>query len=139
LSPGKKAECIISVCKTQQCFSETSLCSISVLQLKIFLLDAHQLLMLSVGTMMYLKIVYFAIFYNNCGTIHVLDINYIHYRFIYTFSSLSHLHIALTYVLSFKLHKFPHVVSGSLDLFWDVFFPLQPSSLNVIILLFHIY
>jgi hypothetical protein len=41
------------------------------------------------------------IFYNNCGIIHVLDINYIQYKFIYIFFSLSRLlHTALTYVLS---------------------------------------
>jgi hypothetical protein len=38
---------------------------------------AHQLLMLSAGTLMYLKQILFSlvIFYNYCGTIHILDIN----------------------------------------------------------------
>jgi hypothetical protein len=63
-------------------------CSISALQLKtVLLLDAHQLLMLSAGTLMHLKQILFplVIFYNKCGTIHILDINYIRYKFIYIF------------------------------------------------------
>jgi hypothetical protein len=53
----------------------------------VLLLDAHQLLMLSAGTLMYLKQILFplVIFYNNCGTIHILDINYIQYKLIYIF------------------------------------------------------
>jgi hypothetical protein len=44
----------------------------------------HQLLMLSAGTLMYLKQILFplVISYNNCGTIHILDTNYIQlYKF----------------------------------------------------------
>jgi hypothetical protein len=58
---------------------ETFLCSISALHLKTVLKDVHQLLMLSAGTLMYLKQILFplVIFYNNCGTIHILDTDYI--------------------------------------------------------------
>jgi hypothetical protein len=79
----------LSVFESLLGISETFLCSISAHQLKtVLLLDAHQLLMLSAGTlMMYLKHILFPldIFYNNCGTIHILDINYIQYKFIYIF------------------------------------------------------
>jgi hypothetical protein len=54
--------------------------SISALYSKTVLLqDVHQLLMLSAGTLMYLKQILFplVIFYNNCGIIHILDTNYI--------------------------------------------------------------
>jgi hypothetical protein len=65
--------------------SETFLRSVSALQLLIvLLLDAHQLLMLSAGTLMYLKQKLFplVIFYNYCGAFHILDINSIPYKFI---------------------------------------------------------
>jgi uncharacterized protein (DUF486 family) len=59
--------------------SETFICSVSAVNLKTVLQDVHQLLMLSAGTLMYLKQKLFplVISYNNCGTIHILDINYI--------------------------------------------------------------
>jgi hypothetical protein len=76
--------------------SETCVCSVSALQLKIvFLLDAHQLLMLSAGTLIYLiqKLFLSVIFYNNCGTFYVLDINSTQYKFmcIYILFLISHL------------------------------------------------
>jgi hypothetical protein len=58
----------LSVFKSLLGVLETFLCSISALQLKtVPLLDAHQLLMLSAGTLMYLKQILFplVIFYNN--------------------------------------------------------------------------
>jgi hypothetical protein len=63
----------------------TFLCLISSLLLKTVLLqDVHQLLMLSGGILMYLNQILFplVIFYNNCGTIRILDTSYIHiYKF----------------------------------------------------------
>jgi hypothetical protein len=70
----------LSVFESLLGISETFLCSISALHLKtIFLQDVHELLMLSAGTLMYLKQILFplVIFYNNCFTIHILDTNYI--------------------------------------------------------------
>jgi hypothetical protein len=78
------------------------LCSISALHLKTVLLqDVHQLLMLSAGTLMYFKQILFplVIFYNNCVTIHILDINYI------------------------QLYKFADLVSCLLVSVLHVFFP----------------
>jgi hypothetical protein len=80
----------LSVFQSLLGISDTFLCSVSALQLKTaLLLDTHQLLMLSAGTLMYLKQILFplAIFYNNCGIIHILDTNYIQYKFIYVFFS----------------------------------------------------
>jgi hypothetical protein len=56
--------------------------------------------MLSAGTLMYLKQILFplVIFYNNCGTVHILDINYI------------------------QLYKFPDLVSCLLVFVLNVFF-----------------
>jgi hypothetical protein len=56
--------------------------------------------MLSAGTLMYLKQILFpsVIFYNNCGTIDILDTNYI------------------------QLHKFPDLISCLLVIVLNVFF-----------------
>jgi hypothetical protein len=81
--------------------SQTFLCSISALHLKTVLLqDVHQLLMLSAATLMYLKQILFplVIFYNNCGTIHIFNTNYI------------------------QLYKFPDLVSCLLVSVLQVFF-----------------
>jgi hypothetical protein len=80
---------------------ETFLCSISALHLKTVLVqDVHQLLMLSAGTLMYLKQILFpsVIFYDNCGTIHILDTKYI------------------------QLYKFPDLVSCLFVFVLNVFF-----------------
>jgi hypothetical protein len=81
--------------------SETFLCSISAFHLKTVLLqDVHLLLMLSAGTFMYLKQILFplVIFYNNCGTVHILDTNCI------------------------QLYKFPDLVSCLLVFVFHIFF-----------------
>jgi hypothetical protein len=75
----------------------------------VLLQDVHQLLMLSAGTLTYLKQKLFplVIFHNNCGTFHILDINSILHKFLYLFF-LSHLlHTALTCMLSSKLYILP--------------------------------
>jgi hypothetical protein len=54
---------------------------------------------LSAGTLMYLKQILFplVIFYNNCGTIHILDTNYIQlYKF----------HDSVSCLLAFVLYVF---------------------------------
>jgi hypothetical protein len=75
----------LSVFESLLSISETFRCSILALHLKAVLLqDVHQLIMLSAGTLMYLKQILFplVIFYNNCFTIHMLDTNYIQlYKF----------------------------------------------------------
>jgi hypothetical protein len=76
-------------------------CSILALHLKSVLLKyVHQLLMLSAGTLMYLKQILFplVIFYNICGIIHILDTNCI------------------------QLYKLPDLVSCFLVFVLNVFF-----------------
>jgi hypothetical protein len=90
----------LSVFESLLGISETFLCSISTLHLKTVLLqDVHQLLMLSAGTLMYLKQILFplVIFYNNCGTIHILNTNYIQ---LYKFPNL--VSCFLVFVLNFS-------------------------------------
>jgi hypothetical protein len=81
--------------------SETFLCSISALHLKTVLLQGvHLLLILSAGTLMYLKQILFPLrlFYNNCGIMHISDTNYI------------------------QLYKFPDLVSCLFVFVLNVFF-----------------
>jgi hypothetical protein len=98
----------LSVFESVLGISETFLYSVSALYLKtVFLQDVHQLLMLCAVTLMYLKHILFLLvmFHNNCGTIHILDANYI------------------------QLCKFPNLVSCLLVFVLKVFFSFNQIDL----------
>jgi hypothetical protein len=118
-------KCLINCDLTVQPFDICLLACNIILYMTFHLLDARQLLMLSAGILMYLKQILFplVIFYNNCGTNHILDFNSILYKLIYIYF-LSHLlHTTLTCMYHTDYINCPDLAS-SLFVFFCMFYYL---------------